>query len=116
MQRDEPAFAGTSCNHCVSSALFLPFHPQRATHDWLSSSHTFLSRRCEWMPFARANLSHFVGGLGFGSGLARGSCAVGAGSCASGPSGEDRVGREKSADTRSWMPSRAFAWRYASRS
>ena len=27
----------TSYNHCMSSALFLPFHPQRATHVWLSS-------------------------------------------------------------------------------
>lgn len=40
-----PALVGISCNHCVSSALFFPFHPQRDTHAWLSSSHTFLSRR-----------------------------------------------------------------------
>ena len=111
-----PALAGTSCNHCVSSALFLPFHPQRATHVWRSSSHTFLSCRRDCIPFARANFSHFVGGLGFGSGLARGSCVVGAGSCPRGPSGEDCVGREKSAATSSWTLSRAFAWRYASRS
>ena len=34
---DIPALMGTSYNHCMSSAFFLPFHPQRATHVWLSS-------------------------------------------------------------------------------
>ena len=53
------------------------------------------------MPFARANFSHFVGGLGFGSLFARGSCVVGVGSCPRGPSGEEIVGREKSEAMRS---------------
>jgi hypothetical protein len=61
------------------------------------------------MPFARANFSHFVGGFGFGSGFARGSCVVGAGSCPRGPSGDETVGREKSEAMRSWTPSRAFS-------
>jgi hypothetical protein len=59
-----------------------------------------LSRRCELMPFARAKRSHCVGGLGLGRGLARGSCVIGGGSRASGPSGEGRVGRLKSAARR----------------
>lgn len=46
------------------------------------------------MPLAAANLSHFVGGLGLGSGLALGKCSLGSGSFASGPSGVDSTGKE----------------------
>lgn len=67
------------------------------------------------MPFAAAKRSHFVGGLGFGSGLARGSCVVGAGSWASEPSGDGWVGRAWRAAINAWMPSRAVDFRYSSR-
>ena len=51
-----------------------------------------------------------------GRGLVRGRWVVGGGSWARGPSGEERVGRLKSAPRSSWMPSRAVDWRYDSRS
>jgi hypothetical protein len=99
--RNVPALAGTSCSHCVSASRFLPFHPQRGTHDCRSSSHIFLSRRWDWIPLARAKRSHFVGGLGLGRGLVRGRCVVGGGSWARGPSEEVKAGRLKSAASRS---------------
>jgi hypothetical protein len=56
---------------------------------------TFLSRRRDCIPFVRVKFSHFVNGLGFGSGLARGSCVVGAGSC---PRDCQCFGREEGRD------------------
>jgi hypothetical protein len=67
------------------------------------------------MPLAAANRSHFVGGLGFGSGFERGSWVVGGGSFARGPSGDACVGRVKSEAKSDWMPSLAVDWRYSSR-
>lgn len=109
------ALAGTGVAHCVSASLFFPFQPHRFTHSCFSSSHTFLSLTVFWIPFARAKFSHFVGGLGFGSGFDRGSWVVGGGSWARGPSSEEVVGREKSEARRTWMPSRAVDWRHSSR-
>ena len=63
---------------------------------------TFLSRRRDCIPFVRVNFSHFVSGLGFGSGLASRSCVVGAGAVRETAS----VLGEKRAVTRSWTPSR----------
>lgn len=113
---DVPAFAGTSVSHCTSLSLFAPFQPQRLTHSCFSSSHTVLSFRFFWIPFAFANCSHLVGGFGLGRGLARGSCVVGGGRCANGPSSVEVVGREKSEAMRVCTPSRAVDMRYSSRS
>jgi hypothetical protein len=63
---------------------------------------------------AAAKRSHFVGGLGFGSGFARGSWVVGGGSCANGPSGEERVGREKRVASKACVPVVATDSRYSS--
>lgn len=103
-------------SHCVSSFLLTPFQPQRSTHSCFSSSQIFFSFRVFWIPFAFANCSHLVGGLGFGSGFARGRSVVGVGSCARGPSADDVVGREKREAMRVWTPSRAVDIRYSSMS
>lgn len=89
---DLPALAFTSLNHTPSFSLFFPSRPQELRHSWRSSSHSLRSRRLCWMPFAAANCSHFVCGLGVGSSLVRGSWVVGRGRRLSGPSVEGRVG------------------------
>ena len=98
-------------SHCSSSSLFFPFHPHRLTHSCFSSSHTAFSLFWCEIPFSFANFSHFVKGFGLGNGLARGSCVVGGGSLAIGPSGDGVDGRANSALRRPWMPSRALDWR-----
>lgn len=103
-------------SHCTSLSLLAPFQPHRSTHSCLSSFHSFLSFRVWLIPFAFANFSHFVSGLGLGRGLARGRGVVGAGSWATGPSSEEVVGREKSDAMSAWAPSRATEVRYSSRS
>jgi hypothetical protein len=67
------------------------------------------------MPFFFANRSHFVGGLGFGSGFSRGSWVVGAGSVSKTPSGVDETGQVVSSwFMRAWAPSRAVEERTSS--
>lgn len=114
-ERNSPALAGTSVNHWSSSSLFFPCLPHLFTQSCFSSSQIFLSFTECWIPLAEANLSHFVCGFGFGSGFARGRSYVGAGSFATGPSGEDCIGREKRAARRAWIPSRAVDCRCSSR-
>lgn len=65
------------------------------------------------MPFLRANDSHFVGALGFGSVFQRGSgVRAVAGRESVTPSGVEWMGQvERSWLTRVWAPSRARAWR-----
>ena len=67
------------------------------------------------MPLAWAKRSHFVGGLGLGKGLARGSWYTGGGSWANDPSGDEVVGRENKALMRACVPSRASDWRCSSK-
>jgi hypothetical protein len=65
------------------------------THSWRSSSQTFFSF-FEWlMPLAFAKRSHFVRGLGLGSGFSRGSWKTGSGRIAMGPFSPRWVGRLK---------------------
>lgn len=113
--RYSPALSGTSVIHWSSICLFLPSRPHRLTQSCFSSSQTRLSLFLCCIPFAAANCSHFVGGLGFGKGFALGRREVGAGSWANGPSSEGMVGSEKSAPKRACAPSRANAWRCSSR-
>jgi hypothetical protein len=62
----------------------------------------------EWlMPFALAKRSHFVSGLGLGSGFSRGSIVVGAGRVASGPDDVRAVGSEKRVLSSAWRGGRA---------
>lgn len=112
---DPPALAGTSWIHCSSTSLFLPFLPHLLTQSCFSSSQTFFSRTLCWIPFAAANLSHLVGGLGLGRGFALGNWKTGGGRIASGPSGDVFVGNLKSEAIRAWTLSRANVWRWSSK-
>lgn len=77
------AFSSTSTIQSFSPSLFFPLYPHRGTHSPFSSSYTnffLLSASLAPsfvlyfpIPFFRANSSHFVGGLGVGRGLKRGS-------------------------------------------
>ena len=61
------------------------WYPYRRFQVCSPSSKVSLLRFFLTMPFCAANVSHLVGGRGTGSGLARGSGVLGAGSCASRP-------------------------------
>ena len=94
-----PCSCGVSFSSMMTaspSSLAL-LYPKRAAYSPFSSSHSMRPRFRFSMPFVRANFSHVVSALGWGSGLARGRRVMGGGRETRRPGSWGRavVGREK---------------------